>query len=235
MSRADKQRRRAKRKEKRERKWDRSGGGLIAVLSEYRVTREPLTGRDPGVRDAADVLSEDDHRRIYESVHADPEAAIPELERLVERHPDVPAFYNWLTAAYGLVGRMADAKRIAALNYERNPRYLFARINQAQMLLEDGKLEEAAKLAAHFRPQVIYPHRTLFHVTEITAIGAVAVEYYARTRDFDAAESWLETLEAIGADPGQLVMLRMQLGHAKAPGGLMGRMLELLKGRKSSS
>lgn len=234
MSRADKVRRREKRKEKRQRTGMRpAGGGRSIQVQDYLVTCDPLEEKDPGVRGAGDALSEDEAERMYHRVHEEPEEAIPDLERLVEQHPDVPAFHNWLMAAYGMAGRLDDAKRTAALNYERNPSYLFARINHAQMLMEQGKLEEAVKVAANFSPPAIYPHRKMFHITEISAIGALAVEYYIKIREFAAAEVWIDTLESIVIDPGQLILLQMKLANAKSPGGLLERMMKLVTGKSA--
>lgn len=41
-------------------------------------------------------------------------------------------FNDWLAVTHGAVGDSANLERVARLNYERNPKYLFARLDYAE-------------------------------------------------------------------------------------------------------
>ena len=240
MSRADKQRKRQKRKEKRQkqqstRHQDEVGTPLRPVaVGQYIITYEPIKDEHSAAREIDEILGDDDRLRLFECIHETPERAIPELERLLERHPDVPTLYNWLAAAYGHAGRLQDAERVSALNYEQNPQYLFARINHAQMLLEKGEIQQVFDVARGFDLYAIYPHRTVFHATEFAAVAAVAVAYFAAVRDFPTAGRWMRMLEDVDTNEDRVMATRMELTRARllgSPlGGVLGQMAKVFGG-----
>ena len=85
---------------------------------------------DPGFWRA---LGDHDRLEIHELVRNDPPAAIQRLEPLLEKFPSTPMLLNWLAAAYSNLGRSDKADELIRLNYERNPDYLFARANYAEI------------------------------------------------------------------------------------------------------
>ncbi|MBN1935009.1 MAG: hypothetical protein JW934_10110 [Anaerolineae bacterium] len=62
-------------------------------------------------------------------------------------------------------------------NYRRNPDYLFARLNYAELFLRRGDYERVAEILEHkFDLKLLYPRRNRFHVSEVSNfIGLVGL------------------------------------------------------------
>jgi tetratricopeptide (TPR) repeat protein len=128
--------------------------------------------------------------QLHHLVNEAPAEAIPELVALIERHPDVPVFYNYLATAYVGVGDGARADEVIAENYRRNPDYLFARLNYAETCMRDGDLEGAAEALGGARDlRDLYPHRTRFHVSEVVGFTYAVGRYYLETGNWEAADA----------------------------------------------
>lgn len=96
---------------------------------------------------------------------------------------------------------MASAERIALVNYERNPDYLFARLNHAQFCLLNGRLDEIPIIFGdNFDLKLLYPHRNKFHISEFIGFSAVMIEYFIRIGDLEQAEIRYQMLEQIAPD-----------------------------------
>ncbi len=128
--------------------------------------------------------------RLQPLTNESPAEAIPELVALIERHPDVPVFYNYLASAYQGVGDDERADEVIAENYRRNPDYLFARVNHAEICLRDGDVEGAAEALGGARDlRDLYPHRTRFHVSEVVGFTYSIGRYHMETGNWEAAEA----------------------------------------------
>ncbi len=97
---------------------------------EYEITAEPIHDRrykrlPRRVKDAFDRLHAEAQKR--------PHKAIPELLELLEQYPNMPTLYNYLSVAYSRSGQRKKAEEIIQENYRRNPDYLFARLNYAEL------------------------------------------------------------------------------------------------------
>ncbi|HEX8693830.1 MAG TPA: hypothetical protein VF746_15515 [Longimicrobium sp.] len=136
--------------------------------------------------------------RLHRLANESPREAIPELLRMVERHPHVPLFYNYLAVAYSAVGDHERADETIEENYRRNPDYLFARVNYAELCLRDGDLEGCLQaLGERLDLQALYPHRRRFHISELTGFTYAVGLYQLKTGDRDAARSSLELLRLV--------------------------------------
>jgi tetratricopeptide (TPR) repeat protein len=172
----------------------------LAILS-YTISAEPIQLPQEANASLWDALGEDERAVIHAQVNNDPRRAIERLEPLLQRFPDAPMLLNWLSAAYTNLGDEDKAEELIRLNYQRNPGYLFARANYAQICLARDDLERVREIFKEgFDLKLLYPHRDVFHVTEFTAFAAVAVEYFVRTGEWKAAESLFGALEQIVPD-----------------------------------
>jgi tetratricopeptide (TPR) repeat protein len=139
--------------------------------------------------------------RLHFLANEAPAEAIPELVALIERHPDVPVFYNYLASAYVGVGDDARAEEVIEENYRRNPDYLFARVNHAETCLRDGDLEGAAEALGGARDlRDLYPHRRRFHVSEVVGFTYALGRYHLVTGDWDAAEACHKLLHRVAPE-----------------------------------
>lgn len=228
MSRMEKQRRRQRRKERKFQRqfhrdrsfWDNfpqvyelddvddADGDRPRALTHlsYDITREPLPGGD-SVLDQ--VLTANEHARLYAQTMTDPEAALPRLRDLLARYPADPMLLNWLGRCHAMLEDFDEVERLARLNYERNPAYLFAKVNLAQVALQRGEVDQVPVIFDNkFDLKLLYPHRSVFHVTEFTAFAAVMAEYFMRTDEHEAAGMILETMEEIDPNHELTVALR---------------------------
>jgi tetratricopeptide (TPR) repeat protein len=206
MSRADQQLRRKRRQERRNRHrpvnayWNQDEFEAPPVkVYRYEVTPEPMEpdGDDPANAPEMDDFREQIHAEMYEN----PAEAIPKLEAMLRRLPDSQLLMNWLAAAYARSGEDAKSAELSLRNYQLHPDYLFARVNHAENLMRQGKLEKAAAVMDNMWDlKQLYPHRTVFHTTEFLAMSHVAIEYFMRTGNLDAAESLYEAMREIAPD-----------------------------------
>ena len=227
MSRADKQLRRRKRRQRKEehsyaravRHWqgDEAGpppGGARRVSLSYEITCDPLPGE--GAERLSEVLSDADREALYVLASTgDARDAVERIEALLEQIPDAPMLLNWLTLAYTRLGDESNAQRVIRRNFEKNPDYLFARLNLIESALQSGDLSTAELLFGNrFDLQLHYPDRDRFHLTEFRAFNAIAAEYFIRIRDLDAAHDHVELMEAIDPDSDATVRFREVLNTA---------------------
>jgi len=134
-------------------------------------------------------------------VNEAPVEAIPKLVALIERHPDVPVFYNYLASAYLGVGDDERADEVIEENYRRNPDYLFARVNHAETCFRDGDLEGAAEALGGARDLPdLYPHRRRFHVSEVVGFTYALGRYHLETGNWDAADDCHKLLHRVAPE-----------------------------------
>ncbi len=71
------------------------GQDISNVLSElkYKITDEPVD--DNKIRKLPEE-AQDKMEELYHGLHVNPRDCIKDLEDLVNRHPDIPQFYNYL-------------------------------------------------------------------------------------------------------------------------------------------
>jgi tetratricopeptide (TPR) repeat protein len=144
-------------------------------------------------------------------VRNDPRTAVTELRALIEREP-VPMFFNWLSGAYSALGDIQGVEDTVRENYRRNPQYLFARVNYAELCLRDGDLDEALEaLGGGLDIRALLGGRKRVHVSELTAYFYVVGIYHIKAGDLDAAEHIYRILQEAAPDAPAVAELRRKL------------------------
>jgi hypothetical protein len=203
---------RAKKQLKLRRRRQRGGRGKVATgpsrrglldarnltYSTYSIVDAPLRVEpDP----ALEGIGDDERDRIRDELEDDPAAAVARIELLLPRYHDSPTLLNWLAAAYNRLGRVDKSEELARLNYERNPKYLFARVNWAEICLRDGDLDAVAAIFENkFDLKLLYPHRDVFHLSEFVGFASVIIPYLAQTGETEAAEKMFDVMKQIAPD-----------------------------------
>ena len=214
MSRAEKEQRRRRRRERKARQSAHRGRlpvdqvdayrvdpSRVVRLLSYEITTERLRDIGQDIPGLDEVLSEDDRATLFEQIHDEPRVAIERLTDLTGRFPGAALLTNWLAMAYTRAGEHERAERLALLNYERHPDYLFAKLNYAQICLSRGDLERVAAIFDQkFDLQLLYPHRAVFHISEFIGFAAIMVEYHMRTGDLESAEMMYDLMEEMAPD-----------------------------------
>lgn len=203
-NRSEKQRRRQKRKTKRS-----SGEPADVRRVEYEIVTEPIY--DPADRTPQAV--EDQTEELFDLVHDHPQQAVSRLEALLEKYPGTPRLYNYLAVAHGRLGHKEQYERAVEENYRVNPRYLFAKCNYAQLLLDHGRATEvAAVFEDKFDLSMLYPNRRRFHITEATSFFGVMAVYYSAIGKMEAANNTLAILKNIAPDHPMTRQVERQMG-----------------------
>lgn len=184
-------------------------------LLEYEITEEPIHDRAysklPGkVRDTLEEM--------HVLAQTRPREAIPELERLRQRYPHIPAIYNYLSVAYTQAGETEKGTAIIRENYEKNSDYLFAKVNYAQVFLHQKNYDKVAEIFDHtFDLSLLYPNRRRFHISEYMGFMGVVANYHIGTGEREIAEHIYEMMKQIQPKHPYTRQLRREL-H---PGFLM--------------
>ena len=140
--------------------------------SDLKLINYAITG-DPSETDANqdDYPSELIHliQRMHNRVTQKKPNIIQELKDVIAKHPNVPAFKNYLMLAYSNAGEAKKALGYAHQIYKEHPNYLYARVNLANTYIQDGVLDRVPELLGEgMELGLLYPHRKVFHVSEVT-------------------------------------------------------------------
>ena len=205
----------------------RPAGGEPAVrLNSYTITYEPL-------EDKYKLPPEVDEQ--YPDLHhltlKHPQQAVPRLEALLERFPEVPQLYNLLSAAHAGAGRPEKSEELTELNYRKAPDYFFARIGYAGVLVGRGQLDAAEEVLGHsWDLKEIFPSREEFHVSEAMAYLSLVGRFIVAKGKLEAIPPIYEAMKKLDpehpatAGMGKLAMAaKLQEGMARLKLGAAGR------------
>ena len=167
----------------------------VVYVTEYEITFSPIQDRHyrrlpRRVKDAIERLHDEAQRR--------PHKAIPELLEWIEKYPNIPMLYNYLSVAYSLAGQREKSEAVSQENYRRNPDYLFARLNYAEVCLAKGEYEKIGEIFEHkYDLKLLYPKRKRFHISEVANFMGLIGVYFFETGEREAAEKYYEILQQI--------------------------------------
>jgi len=164
-------------------------------FSEIKITGEPVktdwTTQIP--KEVNKQLQE-----LYDLVHRKPQEAIVRLTKLKDKYPTVPILYNYLGIAYSNNKDPKKARDMALENYKNNPKYLFAKINYAEMCLTKGDINLIPSIFENkFDLQMLYPHRDTFHISEAAGFFGVLGMYWKKKGMVDQAKMAYDVLKKI--------------------------------------
>jgi tetratricopeptide (TPR) repeat protein len=190
-------------------------------LSQYEITDEPI--KEAAYQRLPNAVKEK-LENLYHIAQKKPAQAIPELIELQKKYPRVPQIYNYLAVAYSYAGEKEKAEQIIKENIRKNPDYLFARINQAQIWLAKEEYDKIPELFDHkYDLQMLYPKRRKFHISEVANFMGIMGLYFTRNDQRGVAEKYNEILQEIAPDfpiakalnrelnPGPMTRLRRRL------------------------
>lgn len=148
--------------------------------------------------------------KLHALVHDDPRAAVTELRSWIAREP-LPMFFNWLSVAYSALGDIRGVEEAVRENYQRNPQYLFARANYAELCLRDGDLHGAREALGGLDIRALLGGRKRVHVSELTAYYYAVGLYHIKAGDLAAAENIYRILKDAAPDEPPTEELRRRL------------------------
>jgi tetratricopeptide (TPR) repeat protein len=194
-----------------------------AYVTSYEITDEPIRDREyrrlpAHVKEALERLHHESETR--------PRNAIPELQQLIERYPQVPQFYNYLTIAYSGIGALDKAEAVTRASIRANPDYLFARLNYAELCLMRKDYAKIPEIFDHkFDLGLLYPKRKRFHITEVANFTGLIGLYFLAINERGLAEKYNAALQEAAPD----FPMAQKLRRALTP-GLFARLWKRLTG-----
>lgn len=194
---------------KKSRKRNPSSEQDTLYIIQYEITDEPMEDLEYS---RLPESVKDQLERLYYEAQRTPEQAIPELLELRKKYPRVPQIYNYLAAAYSKAGEKEKTEAVVKENIRRNPNYLFARINQAQIYLAKKEYDKIPELFDNkYDLKMLYPERNKFHISEVANFMGIIGLYFARTGQRETAEKYNAILQEIASDFPIAKMLNREL------------------------
>ena len=141
-------------------------------------TDEPLDQETPA------GLSSERMEDLYYASREGANWAIPELKKLIARHPSFPTLLNFLLIIYQQRNQPRQAKQTLKDLAKFHPDYLFTRIGLALDALEANKPDAVVQaLGPALDITKLYPQRELFHISELKNYYLAVALYQARIGD----------------------------------------------------
>lgn len=178
-------------------------------LVTYEITYQPI--RDRTYKSLPSHIKKA-IQRLHDEAQLQPQKAIPELRELINRYPEIPIFYNYLTAAYTVTRQWEKRDETIRENYRRNPDYLFARLNYVQLCMDQGNLDRVPEILNYtYDLKLMYPDRDRFHITEVENFLGIVGIYLARVGKRKNAEMYYKALKQLSPDAPMTQELKREL------------------------
>lgn len=210
---------------------------VLAEISEIPVTTDPVD------EETTDPELFEEIQDYYPMLpHAD-RALVRRLEALSLKHPDEPKIRNHLAAAYQYMGRARKSYQIARKIFRDFPDYLFARVNEVNYLLDEGKPGRAFELLGpQLRLRDLYPDEEIFHISELRSYYHAVAEYHFDQGRHELADGIAKFLLELNPDPHPaLENLRERIESERVRANLQrmaderARMISVREGREKKN
>lgn len=140
----------------------------------------------------------DEMANLFEKSQKAPHVIIERLKELINKYPNVPKLYNFISIAYSQLEDREKSKIYAVKNYENNPDYLFAKLNYAEICMHEGNYEKIPEIFDNkFEIKALYPERNVFHITEVVSFMGIVGLYFAHVGKEEQAKLFCENLEQL--------------------------------------
>lgn len=166
-------------------------------VQNIRLTEEPMPGEQS-------KEEEKQGYEIYKSLFSENISTeemrqlLTRIKSFIERWPENPIFHNYLINTYIRLGERQNVKEASLAILERFPEYFFGKVTYAQLLIEEGKVDEVPKVfndQLHIR--LAFPEREIFHVSEFISFNLLMSLYYMEQNKLDVAYGYRKMLVAL--------------------------------------
>ncbi|HMV40993.1 MAG TPA: hypothetical protein PK079_24710 [Leptospiraceae bacterium] len=138
---------------------------------------------------------------LYYAVQKDPKDQIEKLKQMLEEYSDIQIFYNYLENAYRAEEEFEKANEIARITAKKFPDFLFGKISQIELYLEEKELDKVAELLQDkYDFRLLYPEKATFHIQEILCFNYALGKYFALRTNPEKATAYLENIKGIDED-----------------------------------
>ena len=165
------------------------------IFYEYTITDEPLSL----YKIPAEI--ENEVEELYYKVQKKPGDTINRLETLLEKFPNIPQLYNYLSIAYSNIGDNESAEEVIRNSFRKNPDYLFGRLNYAEICINKGDFHKIPEILNNtYELKMLYPEREVFHISEVVGFFGVTGIYFHETGNTEQAMVCLKTLKRLAPE-----------------------------------
>lgn len=120
------------------------------------------------------------------------------LNELHSKYPGNPMILNYIASGYNHLGMQDRTEELIAKTYEKFPNYLFAQTAQANIYLREGYPEKALEvLKGAYTLKQLYPHRTVFHISEVKTFEYFMVRYFCEIGNLEQANFHLQIMQKV--------------------------------------
>ncbi len=129
---------------------------------------------------------------------------IDKLLKTIQLYPHVPHFKNYLANVYNKLGFKKEELELSKSILNDHPEYLYAKLNFASILIDNGELEDASDiLSKEMHLSSLYPNRDTFHISEVLSFYLFAVKYFVAKEDLNSAMDRMAILRQYGPNETQ--------------------------------
>jgi len=149
---------------------------------------------------------------LHDLTQVHPQRVIASLLDFIQKYPEVPIFYNYLTAAYEATGQRKKAETLIKEAYQKHPDYLFAKTNYALYCLRTRTADKIPEIFEHqFDLKLLYPRRNTFHITEFISFNTVMALYHHAMAHRKSAVKYYEIVQKLEPNHYLTAIIKRQL------------------------
>ena len=172
-------------------------------ISKISISNEPQTNHQ-----SEDEIAEAEG--IYTSLYLEENSTkswqklLQRIEGNIEKWPQNPVFRNYLMNAYAKLEQVNNYRKTTLSLLKDFPNYLFGKLAFAQLLIQDGKMEEVPGVFdGQLFLQSAFPDREAFHFSELFSFNTVMCLYFMKQNKLSLAYAYRKMLADIEL-PGRL-------------------------------
>lgn len=162
---------------------------------------------------------------LLETAQLNPHGVFEEIKELQQKYPNLPELLNLLTYVTIRKRDLKKADELIVENYEKNPNYLYARINYADLALRKKQWKKIPEIFSSFNLKDLYPEKQVFHYTEFRGFMVTLGFYHHAMNKKNEARECLDHAKKVDPDHPSVQLLEKKLKP-----NLLQRLLRL--GRK---
>ena len=168
------------------------------IAIDFEITDEPLENPDyPPLPKDVQV----DLEQSYTLMTEHPEQAIAKFTELKDRFPYYPKFNNYISAAYSQLEEYDKTRELVEETYRKFPEYLFARVNYAELCIQNNISDQVPIIfEGKTGLKELYPHRSVFHISEVSGFYGMMGLYYCFVNNKIEAERHYNLLKRVNPE-----------------------------------
>lgn len=171
---------------------DRAEVARQLMKTKEGIPRDFVCSDKPKEEKNLSKLPHHDKQRIwevYEKMKRGIGNLLPELLKLREEYPEVPAIYNYIALAFAYEGQNENYFKTLVTTVNKFPDYLFGKTALAEYYLNKGEYKKVAKILNNkFEIQMHFPDTDeIFHISEVQSFYGTVGRYCVKANKMSRA------------------------------------------------